>query len=145
MEEPTANKRQEIKDRIAAAQERQSAREGSLLKTIGDKAAVARDEVAGFAKQHPVATVAGGLALGIVISALFKTSPTRRAGRYAGERAAGLAAVGSEAAAALLAHVLEGTATARKAGAEKLEDAGTAARDSARHMGKAIARSFTRG
>jgi ElaB/YqjD/DUF883 family membrane-anchored ribosome-binding protein len=144
MEESTADKRQEIKDRIAAAQERQSVREDSLLKTLGDKAALARDEVADFAKQHPVATVAGGLALGVLISALFKNSPTRRAGRYAGERAAGFAAIGSEAATALLAQVLEGTATARKAGAEKLEDASTAARDSARSVGKAIARSFTR-
>lgn len=145
MEEPTADKRQEIKDRIAAAQERQAAREGSLLRTIGDKAAVARDEVVDFAKQHPVATVAGGLALGVLISALFKNSPTRRAGRYAGERAAGLAAVGSEVAASLLHQVLETTASARKSGADKLEDAGTAARDSARSVGKAIARSFTRG
>jgi len=144
MEEPSADKRQEIKDRIAAAQERQAARETSLLKTIGEKAAVAGDEVADFAKQHPVATVAGGIALGVLISALFKNFPTRRAGRYAGERAAGLAAVGSEVAASLLQQVLEGTATARKAGAERLEDAGSAARDSARHIGQAIARSFTR-
>ena len=31
------------------------------------------------------------LVLGVLISAMFKNSPTRRAGRYAGERAAGLA------------------------------------------------------
>lgn len=145
MEEPTADKRQEIKDRIAAAQERQAAREApSLTQAIADKAATARDGVTAFAKEHPVATVAGGLALGVLISALFKNSPTRRAGRYAGERAAGLAAVGSEVAASLLHQVLETTAGARRTGAEKLEDAGSAARDSARHIGQAIARSFTR-
>ncbi|MXO71720.1 hypothetical protein [Alteraurantiacibacter buctensis] len=145
MEETTADKRQEIKDRIAAAQERQAERANSLMKTIGEKAAVARDEVADFAKQHPVATVAGGLALGVLISALFKNSPTRRAGRYAGERAAGLAAVGSEVAASLLSQVLETTATARKAGAEKLDEAADSTRDAARQIGRAITRSFTRG
>ncbi len=145
MEEPTADKRQEIKDRIAAAQDRQAARDGdSLTKVLGDKAAAARDGVTSFAREHPVATVAGGLALGVLVSALFKNSPTRRAGRYAGERAAGLAAVGSEVASSLLHQVLETTASARKAGSERLEDAGDAARSSARHIGKAIARSFTR-
>lgn len=145
MEEPTASKRQEIKDRIAAAQERQAAREGpSLTQSIAEKAASARDGVTSFAKDHPVATVAGGLALGVLISALFKNSPTRRAGRYAGERAAGLAAIGTEVASTLLQQVLDGSASARKAGAEKLEDAGSAARDSARHIGQAIARSFIR-
>lgn len=145
MEEPTADKRQEIKDRIAAAQERQAERASSLLKTLGEKAAVARDEVADFAKQHPVATVAGGLALGVLISALFKNSPTRRAGRYAGERAAGLAAVGSEVAASLLSQVLETTASARRSGAEKLDEAADSTRDAARQIGRAITRSFTRG
>lgn len=145
MEEPTASKRQEIKDRIAAAQERQAAREGpSLTQSIAEKAASARDGVTAFAKDHPVATVAGGLALGVLISALFKNSPTRRAGRFAGERAAGLAAIGTEVASSLLQQVLDGSASARKAGAEKLEDAGSAARDSARHIGQAIARSFIR-
>jgi ElaB/YqjD/DUF883 family membrane-anchored ribosome-binding protein len=145
MEEPTASKRQEIKDRIAAAQERQAAREGpSLTQSIAEKAASARDGVTSFAKDHPVATVAGGLALGVLISALFKNSPTRRAGRYAGERAAGLAAIGTEVASSLLQQVLDGSANARKTGAEKLEDAGSAARESARHIGQAIARSFIR-
>lgn len=145
MEEPTASKRQEIKDRIAAAQERQAAREGpSLTQSIAEKAASARDGVTSFAKDHPVATVAGGLALGVLISALFKNSPTRRAGRYAGERAAGFAAIGTEVASSLLQQVLDGSASARKTGAEKLEDAGSAARESARHIGQAIARSFIR-
>lgn len=145
MEEPTAGKRQKIKDRIAAAQERQAEREDdSLVQAISDKAAAARDGVTSFAREHPVATVAGGLALGVLVSALFKNSPTRRAGRYAGERAVGLAALSSEVASSLLHQVLDTTASARKAGSEKLEDAGETARNSARQIGRAITRSFTR-
>jgi ElaB/YqjD/DUF883 family membrane-anchored ribosome-binding protein len=146
MEEPTAGKRQEIKDRIAAAQERQAERDDdSLVRAIGEKAAAARDEVASFARKHPVATIAGGLALGVLVSALFRNSPTRRAGRFAGERAAGLAAVSGEVASSLLHQLLESTASARKTGSEKLEDAGESARKSAREIGRAISRSFTRG
>ena len=145
MEEPTADKRQEIKDRIAAAQERQAEREGDNLgQIISEKAAAARDGVTSFAREHPVATVAGGLALGVLVSALFKNSPTRRAGRYAGERAVGLAAMSGEIASSLLHQVLDTTASARKTGAEKLEDAGESARNSARQIGRAISRSFTR-
>lgn len=145
MEEPTAGKRQEIKERIAAAQERQAEREGdSLVQAIGEKAAAARAGVTSFAREHPVATVAGGLALGVLVSALFKNSPTRRAGRYAGERAVGLAALSGEVASSLLHQVLESTASARKTGADKLEDVGESARSSAREIGRAISRSFTR-
>jgi ElaB/YqjD/DUF883 family membrane-anchored ribosome-binding protein len=145
MSESTADKRQAIKQRIAAAQDKQTARDGdSLTKTLGEKAVAARDGVTTFAREHPVATIAGGLAIGVLISAMFKNSPTRRAGRYAGEKAAGLASLGSEVAGSLLQQVLETTAQARQTGAEKLEDAGDAARSSARQIGKAIARSFTR-
>ncbi|MEO5707454.1 MAG: hypothetical protein ABIT10_03425 [Alteraurantiacibacter sp.] len=145
MEEAAAGKRQTIKDRIAAAQDRQADREGdSLTRTIGDKAIAARDGVTSFAREHPVATVAGGLALGVLVSALFRNSPTRRAGRFAGERAAGFAALSGEVASSLLHQVLDSTASARKAGSEKLEDAGETARQSARQIGRAITRSFTR-
>lgn len=164
MAQGSEDKRQEIKDRIVAAQERQTARDGnSLTQVIGEKAAQVRDGVTTFARQHPVATVAGGLALGVLVSAMFKNSPTRRAGRYAGARAAGLAALGSEVAASLVQQVLEGAASAKHAGAEKLEDAGDAfssgarsarrsighagdsVRETAREVGKAIARSMHRG
>jgi ElaB/YqjD/DUF883 family membrane-anchored ribosome-binding protein len=164
MAEGTDNKRQEIKERIAAAQERQAARDGtSITQVISEKAVQARDGVTGFAREHPVAAIAGGLAVGVLISAMFKNSPTRRAGRYAGARAAGLATLGSEIAASLVQQVIEGASTARSAGAEKLEDAGEAisgsahsarkslghagdaVRDTAREVGKAIARSMHRG
>lgn len=164
MSEGTAQKRQEIKDRITAAQERQATRDGgSITQVISEKAVQARDGVTGFAREHPVAAIAGGLAVGVLISAMFKNSPTRKAGRYAGARAAGVAALGSEIAASLVQHVIEGTSAARSTTAEKLDDtgqalsgsvnsarrsighAGDAMRETAREVGKAIARSMNRG
>ncbi len=163
MTQASEDKRQQIKNRIVAAQDRQSARDGaSITQVISEKAAQARDGVTAFAREHPVATVAGGLALGVLVSAMFKNSPTRRVGRYAGARAAGLAALGSEVAASIVQQVLDGASTARETGAEKLEDAGDAistgarsarrsighagdtVRETAREVGKAIARSMHR-
>jgi hypothetical protein len=53
--------------------------------------------------------------------------------------------VSGEVASSLLHQLLESTASARKTGSEKLEDAGESARKSAREIGRAISRSFTRG
>lgn len=161
------SKRQEIKDRITAAQERNKARQvPSLGERVSEKAVAAKDGFTSFAKEHPVATVAGGLAIGVLISAMFKNSPTRKAGRIAGAKAAGLAALGSQMAAAFAQQVMENTADARRAGADKIEDIGDAvgdtarkvrreasyrvggasdhARTSARELGKTIARSLRR-
>lgn len=160
-------KRQEIKDRITAAQERNAERQVPTLgERVSQKASAARDDFTSFAKEHPVATVAGGLAIGVLISALFKNSPTRKAGRYAGAKAAGYAALGSEMFAAFAEQVMESTAGARQASADKIEDIGDAmgdkarrmrrsaeyraanasdtARNSARDIGKVIARSLRR-
>lgn len=145
MEQASDTKRQNIKNRITAAQERQAAREGdSLTKAIGDRAVAARDSVTNFAKDHPVATVAGGVVLGVLVSAMFRNSPTRRAGRYASARAAGLASVGAEVATAMLGHLASSAGAARQAGADKLEEAGDAARTSARTIADAVTRAFTR-
>lgn len=160
-------KRQEIKERITAAQERNAERQvPSLGERVSAKATAARDEFTSFAKEHPVATVAGGIAVGVLISALFKNSPTRKAGRYASTKAVSLAALGSEIASAFAEQVMESTASARQAGADKLEDvsdavgdtarrvrrtasyraanASDSARSSARDIGKTIARTFRR-
>ena len=160
-------KRQEIKDRIEAAQARHADREGQPLgEMLVQKATEAKDNFTAFAKEHPVATVAGGLAVGVLISALFSNSPTRRAGRYAGAKAAGLAAIGTEMAVAFAQQVMDSAANARRAGGELAEDAADtlgdtarrvkreatyragsandAARITARELGKTIARSMRR-
>ena len=140
-----ADKRQEIKARIAAAQERQAARDDRLARGSAEKAPAARDGVTQFARDHPVAAVAGGLAIGVLISAMFKNSPTRRAGRHVGARAAGLATLGSEIASSLLQQVVEGTANARRSGAEKLEDAGEAVSETARKVGSSASEGIGNG
>lgn len=167
MNVPKDAKRQEIKQRIAAAQARNNARENSgIAGRVSDKAVEAKDGFTQFAREHPIATVAGGVALGVVISAMFKNSPTRKAGRYAGAKAAGMAAVGSELAMAFAQQVMDASETVRRNGADKLEDIGDAlgdtakrakreagyrsanasetARTSARDLGKTIARSLRR-
>ncbi|MBO0750314.1 MAG: hypothetical protein J2O44_07805, partial [Porphyrobacter sp.] len=94
----TDAKRKEIKRKIAAAESRIQARvEGpSLTDRVGEKAIEAKDKFAAFAREHPIATVAGGLAVGILVSSLFRGSPTRKAGRKLGKTAASLAAIAAE-------------------------------------------------
>lgn len=167
MTEAQEAKRQEIKERITAAQERNEARQVPTLgERVSEKAVEAKDGFTSFAREHPVATVAGGVAIGVLISAMFKNSPTRKAGRYAGTKAVGLATLGSEMAAAFAEQVMASTAEARNASADKIEDISDAmgdkarrvrreasyrmggasdqARSSARDIGKTIARSLRR-
>lgn len=135
MSEILEAKRQAIKERISAAQTRNdSKREPSLLDQIGEQAVVARDEFTAFARKHPVATVVGGVALGVLISAMFKNSPTRKAGRYAGEKAVGLATLGSDAVVSFAQHLMDSTADVRQAGVDKLEDVNDALGDKARKV-----------
>lgn len=164
--ETAETKREDIKNRIATAQARIEERSTTMLDTVTEKAIAAKDGVTKFAKDHPVATVAGGVAVGVLISALFRNSPTRKAGRYAGAKAAGFAAIGTEIAAAFAQQVMATAIDAKQAGADKLEDisdtvgdtarrlrrdagyraggAGDSARSTAREVGKSIARSFRR-
>ncbi|MFC3099387.1 hypothetical protein [Altererythrobacter lauratis] len=129
------DKRQQIKERITAAQARHAEAEGeNLVAMLAEKATEAKDQFTSFARRHPVATVAGGLALGVLVSALFRNSPTRRAGAYAGTKAAGLAALASEAAIAFAAQALQGAKDAGRAGADLAEDVGDKAHDAARKV-----------
>ncbi len=135
MSEVKEAKRQEIKDRITAAQKRNMQRQVPTLgERVSLKASAAKDGLTSFAKEHPVATVAGGLAIGVLISALFKNSPTRKVGRYASAKATGYAALGSEMISAFAEQVMESTAGARQASADKIEDIGDAMGDKARRM-----------
>ena len=124
------DKRPGLKDRIAAAKQRHAERETSFLEDAGEIATDAKDSFTQFAREHPLAVVAGGLAAGILISALFKKSPTRKLGR----KAAGLAALGAEFAAAYAQQTMETAQEAGRAGAEKLEDIGDAVGDKARGL-----------
>jgi hypothetical protein len=143
----TEAKRTQIKRKVAAANTRNQARaEGpGLAARAGEKAVEAKDKFTGFAREHPIATVVGGLAIGILVSGLFRGSPTRKAGRKLGKKAASLAALGAELAIAYAQHAMETASEAREAGAERLgswsEDAAdyvAGARDTVRETGKSI-------
>nr|WP_166176228.1 hypothetical protein [Altererythrobacter segetis] len=140
-------KRQNIKRKVTAAKSRNKARAepASFADRAGEKAIEAKDKFTAFAKKHPIATVAGGLAVGVLVSGLFRGSPTRKAGKKLGKRAAGLAALAAELAIAYGQSAMEKAGDAREAGAEKLgswtEDAAdcvTSARAVARDTGKSI-------
>jgi hypothetical protein len=118
-------KHNEIKDQIAAGEARMRAREEStLLDRAGERAIEAKDGFTQFAKDHPIAVVAGGLALGVLISGMFRNSPTRKAGRVAAARTSDAAAVGSQLAASWFAQALSAAGEARRAGADQLSDLG---------------------
>lgn len=121
----------------------------TVVDRAGERAIEAKDRLAAFAKDHPVATVVGGVALGILVSGLFRGSPTRKLGK----QAKGLASVGAELAVAYAAQALAATEPARKDAAEKLGDLGEtalkygksgseSAQEVARTAGKRIARAI---
>ena len=71
--------RKTLKERIEESQARQYARDLALA----DRAADARDKLTSVARQHPLLLIAGGLAIGVAISALIPKSPTRRLSKNA--------------------------------------------------------------
>jgi hypothetical protein len=118
-------KRKQIEKKVAAAEARNDARsEPTLMDRAGERAIEAKDKFTAFAREHPVATVAGGLALGVLISAMFRGSPTRKAGKKIGTKAAGLAAIGAELAMAYAQQAWEAAEEAGRAGASKLDGLG---------------------
>ena len=157
--------RQQLKDRIEAAEARNEARQqGSFLEEAGEKAIEAKDKVTEFAREHPVATVAGALAVGILIAGLFPSA--RRQARATGGKAAGLAAIAGELALAYGMQAMGAANDAGRAGLEKFDDLSDSVGDRARSLkrtagyraggmtdaariarrdaGKAISRAFTR-
>jgi len=135
----TDTKRSRIEQKVAAAERRNSARaEPTLLDRAGERAIEAKDKVAGFARRHPIATIAGGLALGVLVSGLFRGSPTRRigakVGSAVGRRATGLAAIGVELALAYGRKAARAAGEARSTGAERLDELGDTVGDAARAL-----------
>lgn len=79
-------KRQRIRDKIAASQERLEKQALAERESENEYAAKARElgnSAKGFAKEHPVLTVAGGLAVGALIAALLKPQTARALGKKA--------------------------------------------------------------
>jgi hypothetical protein len=152
-------KRSNLKKKVAAAEKRNQERaEPTFLDRAGETAIEAKDKFTAFAKEHPVLTVAGGLAVGVVIAGFFKGP--RRAAIKGGSKAAGLAALGAELAMAYAAKAYD---SAKEAGDDSLDwlselgasvgkgaksiggeatDYAASARDSAASTGKSIGKAI---
>jgi hypothetical protein len=128
-------KRNEIKQKVAAAESRNEARaEPKAADKAGEKAVEFNDKIGSFARQHRIAIVAGGLAVGIFVSSFFRGSPTRKAGRVIGKKTAGLAAIAAEFALAYAQQVYEAAGEARRGNTDKFGKLGETAGDSARGL-----------
>ena len=126
-------KRTQLKKKVAAGQARNQDRgRTTMVDRAGEAAIDAKDKFIAFAKEHPVATVAGGLAIGVLVSGLFKRSPTRRVAGKAAGKAAGLAAIGAELAMAYAQQAMEAANDAGRASARRLDGLG----DTARSVGR---------
>lgn len=108
-------KRDQLRARIEAGERRVEER------TLADQAREAADNAIDFAKAHPIATVAGAVAVGLVIGAM--TKPGRRLARRGGA----WTSYATDAALAYGLSMLEGAG-------DKLEDFGDAAGTQARRL-----------
>ena len=134
----TDAKRQTLKDKVAAGQARnRDMGRTTIVDRAGEKAVEAKDKFVEFAKEHPIATVAGGVALGILVSGLFKRSPTRKLGGKAAKRAGAIAALGAEFALAYAQQAMSAANEAGRDGAHKLGELGETVGDGARSTSRA--------
>jgi ElaB/YqjD/DUF883 family membrane-anchored ribosome-binding protein len=127
----TDGRRKTLKEKVQAGQARNKAKTETtttIFDRAGEAAIEAKDKFAAFAKEHPITTVAGGLAIGILVSGLFKRSPTRKVAGKAAKRASKVAALGAELALAYAQQAMEAANEASKASAKRLDGLGDAAR-----------------
>ena len=119
----TEAKRKQLKTKVAAGQKRNEDRgRTTIFDRAGEGAIEAKDRFTAFAKEHPFATVAGGLAIGILIAGMFKAP--RRAAMKGGSKAAGLAALGAEFALAYAQQAMDAAGEAGRTAAPKIEEFG---------------------
>ena len=134
----TEAKRQKLKDKVAAGEARNRDKgRTTIVDRAGEKAIEAKDKFVEFAKEHPIATVAGGVAVGILVSGLFKRSPTRKLGGKAARRAGAIAALGAEFALAYAQQAMTAANEAGREGAHRLGELGETVGGTARSTGRA--------
>ncbi|MCT2558034.1 hypothetical protein N0B51_03470 [Tsuneonella sp. YG55] len=131
------DKRKELKKKIEAAEQRNSDR------SFGDYARDAADGATSFVKEHPLATLAGGLALGVLVAAIVP-GPGRRMRKKASARTAVLAGTLADLALTYGAKFLESAEEAAKAGQERIGDLGETIGDGARDLGRSASDSASR-
>lgn len=131
-------KRQTLKEKVAAGQARNAdLGRTTIVDRAGERAIEAKDKFVAFAKEHPIATVAGGVAVGILVSGLFKRSPTRKLGSKAAKRAGAMAALGAEFALAYAQHAMAAANEAGRDGAARIGELSETVGSTARSTGRA--------
>lgn len=119
-------KREELREKIEAGEARNAER------SFGDYAADVRDGATNFVKDHPVATIVGGLALGVLIAGF--TRPGRRLGRRAGERAGDMLSALTEIGLVYGSGLLDKAGGAARVTGDRLEDLGDSIGDTTRNL-----------
>lgn len=122
-------KRSELKGKVAAAQKRNQNR------TLGDYARDAGSTATSFVKEHPITTVVGGVALGVLVASILP-GPGRRLRKKASAKSAMLAGALADLALTYGTQMLEGAEKAANASGRKLGDLGGAIGDGARSAGR---------
>ena len=138
----TEAKRKQIKKKVETGQARnqsrnQDAGRTTIVDRAGEAAIEAKDKFTAFAKEHPITTIAGGIALGILVAGMYKGP--RKAAIKGGSKAAGLAAIGAELALAYAQQAMEAAGEAASVGKEKLGEFGGSAAVTARSAGRTAA------
>jgi hypothetical protein len=121
--------RKSLRERIEESQARQYARDLQLSERASD----ARDRLTTLAREHPLLLIAGGLAIGVAISALIPRSPTRRLSK----NAIGFLAMITELGVSYSRQALDGDAG--RAGKDKLAELGNSILDGALKLRDRIA------
>ena len=131
----STKKRTELKNKIDAAEKRNADR------SFGDYARDARDGATTFVKDHPIATIAGGLAIGAMIAAVLP-GPGRKIRKKASARGALIAGAIADLALTYGTQFLDGAGKAAKAGQERAGDLGESLSDSARSASRTAGRTI---
>lgn len=123
-------KRERIREKIAKSQERlerQAVEERENDSEFAAKAKEYGENAKSFAKEHPVLTVAGGLAAGVLIAALLKPQTARALGR----KALLLGATAAEGAVLFGNRALDSAGEAGSEAADRIGEFGSTVSDSA--------------
>ncbi len=135
----TAEKKQKrtaLKGKITAAEKRNADR------SLTDYASEARDGATSFVKEHPITTVVGGVALGVLVASLVP-GRGRQMRKKATKRGAVMAGVLADLALTYGTQILDGAGKAARTGQDRLGDLGGTIGDGARDA-RREAGSFTR-
>jgi len=118
-------KRAALKGKIKAAEKRNADR------SLTDYAREARDGATSFVKEHPITTVVGGVALGVLVASLVP-GRGRQIRKQATKRGAAMAGVLADLALTYGTQMLDGAGKAARTGQDRLGDLGSTLGDSAR-------------